>query len=81
MTAYLSQHRLLPYFRLGSVLESNPMRKWRNIVLILLAVGILAYLGHWAYVQVFLIDRCLDRGGSWDYDAEVCDGARDAAPL
>ena len=55
------------------------MRIWRNIVLILLAVGILAYLGRWAYVQVFLIDSCQDRGGVWDYDAEACVGARDAA--
>ncbi|HEY7689556.1 MAG TPA: hypothetical protein VH835_12730 [Dongiaceae bacterium] len=53
------------------------MRKLRNIVLILLAAGLLAYLGHWVYVQVIVIDSCLDRGGRWDYDAETCVGARD----
>jgi hypothetical protein len=57
-----------------------PVRRWKNIVLVVLVFGALVYAGRWAYIQVIVIDSCLDRGGRWNYDVGACDGARDAAP-
>ena len=42
----------------------------RALVILVVAVGFLA-AGLWASRQ-FDIDRCLDGGGRWDYDAHAC---------
>jgi hypothetical protein len=44
----------------------------RKVVPILLATAILAAIII-LFVRQIEIDRCLDRGGRWDYTEEVCD--------
>jgi hypothetical protein len=42
-------------------------------LVILLAVGLLAATAWYACGRRFFeIDACLDRGGRWDYEREVC---------
>lgn len=48
------------------------MRKWMKLVLL---VFILALLPLW-YRECVVVDSCLDRGGSWDREAEICKGPR-----
>ncbi len=40
-----------------------------------LAALLVALVAFWAWTSD-PIDRCLDHGGSWDYDGEVCDFER-----
>jgi hypothetical protein len=46
----------------------------RGILLFLLAVGLVLF-GIWFRHQL-KIDSCFDWGGAWNYEAEVCVGAR-----
>jgi hypothetical protein len=48
----------------------------RNIVLYLLSIAILGLMAGWA-AQFWKTDKCLDRGGRWNYERNTCEGARD----
>ena len=51
------------------------MKKWlvgAVVALALLAVGLWA-LQFFHIVQFFPIDSCLDSGGRWNYDKDVCE--------
>jgi hypothetical protein len=57
------------------------MKKQHSRILIAIALLAAAGVGALAMSEPFeefwSIDACLDAGGSWNYDANVCDGARD----
>jgi hypothetical protein len=42
---------------------------------VLVAIGIAFAGGMWFYKQV-QIDKCLDRGGAWQYELSACQGAK-----
>jgi hypothetical protein len=46
-----------------------------TVVALGVAVGGLILLVAWAYPAIQL-DRCLDRGGRWDYAERACGGPR-----
>jgi hypothetical protein len=46
----------------------------RGILLFLLVAGLVLF-GIW-FRHVMKIDSCLDRGGAWNYEAALCEGAR-----
>ena len=60
----------------------RPLNKTRRIVLAILFVALLAIVllegrGWWErYRRWDAIDTCLDAGGRWDYQLNVCEGAR-----
>lgn len=50
------------------------MKRVLRWVVVLLAIGIAFVGGMWFYKQV-QIDKCLDRGGAWQYELSACQGA------
>lgn len=42
---------------------------------LLVALGLAFAAGMWFYKQ-FQIDKCLDRGGAWQYELSACEGAK-----
>ena len=50
------------------------MRLVRSAIWLLAAAGVVLLAGFiWAVYDWDRIDSCLDHGGSWDYQREVCD--------
>ena len=43
---------------------------------IFVAIGLLLLLGMWLKRE-FEIDDCLDRGGRWNFEVALCDGAQE----
>jgi hypothetical protein len=52
-----------------------PMKRTLRWLAVLLAIGIAFAAGMWFYKQV-QIDKCLDRGGAWQYELSACQGAK-----
>jgi hypothetical protein len=51
------------------------MKKKVLAISLLCLLGGLAYLSYVIYLEFFVIDSCLDRGGVWNYDEGRCVGA------
>jgi hypothetical protein len=53
------------------LIDSTAKTNWKFLVGVLviasIVVGVLVFLG-----PQFKIDKCLDHGGSWDYDNSYC---------
>ena len=51
------------------------MKRAARWVALLFALGLSFAAGMWFYKQ-FQIDKCLDRGGAWQYELSACEGAK-----
>ena len=51
------------------------MKRALRWLAVLVAIGVAFAGGMWFYKQV-QIDKCLDRGGAWQYELSACQGAK-----
>ena len=48
----------------------------KEILLGLVALAIIGLMTRWV-VEFWKVDKCLDRGGGWDYQARECEEGRE----